>query len=242
MNMCGKSILVVGAEGPLGQAVAVLLSQLGASVVIAAAQQKALTETMGLLVGEGHHAVAYPAGQADEIPAWLRSLAGEIGVLDGVCFAEEVESPKRRVTSEYVPSIAFREVMQQSIYPAFALAKGLRHKKVRAESSGLVFLLSLEGLEGSQEQASFAASQGAIHSMTKALSLELARENIRVNGLAVGPMSTGASAKGLGLLGQGSPQDVAQAAAFLLANTGRWITGTTMVVDGGFTLASKGRT
>ena len=95
----------------------------------------------------------------------------------------------------------------------------------------------------------YSASKGALSSLVKPLALELAREGIRVNCLAPAMVRTemmesvfqNMSSEQLAQLEQkhplgfGEPRDVANAAAFLIADTGRWITGTTIFVDGGYT-------
>lgn len=220
MHMKGKVALVVGADQPLGQAIAVLLSQLGAAVVVAATCKNRLAHTMELLEGSQHAATSYPEGPADALGQWMQALVKEVGRLDAVCFAEALDGG-----------------LSSRLYPAFGLVQGLRHKKVRAESSSLLYLLSSEGQRGSQVSPFMAASEGAIHAMTKALAMEVARDKIRVNCLAVGPMNSESL-----LPGSGTPQDVANAAAFLLSDTGLWITGTTLLVDGGFSLASQRNT
>ena len=105
------------------------------------------------------------------------------------------------------------------------------------------------GLVGQTGITAYSVSKGALVSMARSLALELAREGIRVNCVAPGvvqtPMAENAEQKltpeqhqaleGLHPLGMGTPRDVAYAVAYLLAQTGRWITGTTLVIDGGYT-------
>ena len=222
MNMNSKVALVVGAEASMGRAVAVLLSQLGARVIVAANDEAGLVETMDLLEGEGHQLATFPPGSVDAFPGWMQTIVKTTGLLDAVCFAESFGETEQLQTARLLRT--------------FGLVKGLRHKKVRSSSSSFVVVFSLEGWRGSSVLASVGAGEGALPAMVKSLAMEVAREHIRVNGLAVGPMNSEQS-----LLGEGTPQDVANAAAFLLSDTGLWITGTTMVVDGGFSLASQGK-
>jgi NAD(P)-dependent dehydrogenase (short-subunit alcohol dehydrogenase family) len=141
------------------------------------------------------------------------------------------------------------ELMRVNVTAAFALARAFRQKGVSSPGSSLVFLSSVMGIVGQSGQTAYSASKGALISLTKSLALELSRENIRVNCVAPALVRTEMSNKMLQALtpdqvtqieamhplGIGAPRDVANAIAFLLADTGRWITGTTLVVDGGYT-------
>ena len=112
-----------------------------------------------------------------------------------------------------------------------------------------MFLSSVTGLTGQAGLAAYSASKGGIVALTRALAVELAGEQIRVNCVAPGMVTTemgqgllgmltpeqGKALEGKHLLGFGSARDVSYAIAFLLVETARWITGSTLVVDGGYT-------
>ena len=134
---------------------------------------------------------------------------------------------------------------------AYSLTRGFRHRKVRAESSSIVFLSSVSGLIGQAGNTAYSASKGALISVTRALAMELAREQIRVNCVAPALIQSDIAdhmiesltseqfqkVEDKHILGFGKIDDVANAIAFLLADTGRWITGTTLVLDGGYTIS-----
>ncbi len=139
--------------------------------------------------------------------------------------------------------------MRINVGAAIGLAKGFCQKGVCAPGGSIVFISSVAGLTGQAGLAAYAASKGAIVALTKALAVELAGEHIRVNCVAPGVVTTemgqsllrmltpeqDADLEAMHLLGLGRPRDVAYAIAFLLAETARWITGTVLVVDGGYT-------
>lgn len=105
------------------------------------------------------------------------------------------------------------------------------------------------GIVGDKGNAAYAMTKGALNSVTRSLALELASKAIRVNSVAPAFVRTPMYAKteqawtpeqramveALHPLGVGQPDDVANAVAFLLADTGRWITGSVLAVDGGYT-------
>ena len=144
---------------------------------------------------------------------------------------------------------AFNEVLCTNVSSAFGLAKGFRHKNVNDSGGSIVYLSSVMGLVGQPAVSAYCASKGALLSFAKSLALELARENIRVNCVLPGQVYTEmavqlqqeltesqfSAIKSAHPLGLGHPDDIAAAVAFLLAETGRWITGANFVVDGGYT-------
>jgi NAD(P)-dependent dehydrogenase (short-subunit alcohol dehydrogenase family) len=140
------------------------------------------------------------------------------------------------------------QVMAVNFEAAFMLTKGFRQRGCHTDGASVVYLSSVVAVRGQAGRAAYAASKGALESMTRSLARELARDRIRVNAVAAGLVQT-AMATGLASvvtdeqaqviaqaypLGIGTPQDVALAVAFLLAGTGRWITGASLVVDGGY--------
>jgi NAD(P)-dependent dehydrogenase (short-subunit alcohol dehydrogenase family) len=128
------------------------------------------------------------------------------------------------------------------------LARGFCQKGCHAADSSIVFLSSVSALTGQPALSVYCASKAALIGLAKSLALEWASLRIRVNCIApalvrgemaeqfreeLSPEQFREMEK-LHPLGLGHPRDVANAVAFLLADTGRWITGTTLVVDGGY--------
>lgn len=246
LEMIGRRILVTGASSGIGRETAVLLSQLGANLLLVGRDLARLEETRTLLVGEGHRIESFDLGRVDDIPDWLKRIASEFGTLSGVVHCAGVQSalPIRAVSASQVARMT-----EINVTAAFMLAKGLRQKPVLNPPASLVFVSSVMGLVGTPGRSVYSATKGALISMTRSLAIELAREGLRVNCVAPAFIETPmfdeiknmVGSDGLIAiqqahpLGIGKPRDVANAIAFLLAQTGRWITGSTLVVDGGYT-------
>lgn len=247
LNLDGHRILVTGASSGIGRETAVLLSKLGASLLLVARNADRLAETEHLLEGSGHRVEVFDLTSLTEIPIWLKGLAAKCGPINGMVHSAGTHfiRPLRVLTPE-----SLDEAMRINLYSAAALVKGFRQKNVRVQGgASVVFLASVMGLVGQAAVSAYAASKGALIALGKSMASELASEGIRVNCVAPGLVKSEMTDRFLASLtaeqavaiekmhplGIGSPVDVAYAVAFLLANTGRWITGTTMIVDGGYT-------
>ena len=248
MDLSGRTILVTGASSGIGRETCVVLAELGARLVLVGRRPEELECTRSSLAPGDHRVESCDLVNLEAIPGWLKSLADAVGPLDDLVHSAGVHFtlPLRATTVRQ-----FDDLMRINVDAAFMLAKGFRQKNVRrsGSSAGIVFLSSVMGLIGQVGISAYSASKGALVSMAKSLALELAREGIRVNCVAPGVVRTRMAEnaeqvltaeqyqtiEGLHPLGTGTPRDVAHAIAFLLADTGRWITGTTLVVDGGYT-------
>lgn len=247
MEMTGRTVLVTGASSGLGRDICLLLGALGARVMLSGRRADGLRETLGQMPGEGHVLAPFDLADVDGIPSWMKELAGRIGPLQGVVHSAGVGSlrPLRTVSKGHVS-----EVLGPNVAAAFGLARGFRQAGVRDTRGGrLVMMSSAAGLTGNPGQAVYSASKGALIAMARSMALELARDAITVNCVAPGVVLSGMGGRASELLppeqhaavvaqhplGLGTGRDVAHAVVFLLADTGRWITGTTLVVDGGYT-------
>ncbi|WP_233204598.1 SDR family NAD(P)-dependent oxidoreductase [Cryobacterium sp. Y62] len=237
---------MTGASSGIGRAVAIEASKYGAQVALVARNETQLDETRELLVGGGHMTLPFDLNQLDGIGDVVREVSKELGGLDGVVHAAGMHktTPLRNVvTSDY------RELFDLNVGSAMMLAKAFRHKQVRRQNGSLVFLSSAVGVVGQPGVSLYAASKGAILALTKSLALELARDGIRVNCVSPGVVRTAMTRSLEGAIGSqkfaevtaahplglGLPEDVAAAVLYLLSPASRWVTGSSLAVDGGYT-------
>lgn len=247
MEMTGKAVLVTGASSGLGKGIALLLANLGAKVVLAARDQDRLAATRDELGGIGHAVEAFDLSAVEAIPGWLREVAQKHGTLHGLVHSAGILPTKPlRMQS----AADWENALKLNVTAGAQLAKGFRQRGVFAGGGGsIVYLSSVMGLTGQPGQVLYSATKGAVAAMVKSMALELAPEGIRVNCVAPAVVLAGMSQNlqqlvtpaqftqitAMHPLGLGKAEDVANAVAFLLADTARWITGTTLVVDGGYT-------
>ena len=246
MALNERRILVTGASSGIGRETSILLSRLGAQLVLVARDEERLEQTASALEGSGHRIEVFDLTVVDDIVGWLQRVASETGSLSGLVHVAGIQiiRPLRMLNEDIVD-----RVMRINFNAAVALARGFIRKQVHEPGSSIVLLTSTMGIVGQPGIAAYSASKGAIIALCKSLALELAKDDIRVNCVAPAVVKTEmvdsfhqkltqeqvASIEAMHPLGFGTPLDVANAIAFLLADTGRWITGTTLVVDGGYT-------
>lgn len=141
--------------------------------------------------------------------------------------------------------------MRLNYFAGSALTTAFRQRGCWEAPASVVFISSIVSLRGNKGISAYAASKGAVDSMTRCLACELADDRIRVNAICPATVRTemfdGAdnylTEEGVQkiidkhLLGVGEPVDVANAACFLLSDAAKWITGTSMIVDGGYMAA-----
>jgi NAD(P)-dependent dehydrogenase (short-subunit alcohol dehydrogenase family) len=247
MDLNGRRFLITGAGSGIGRATAVLLSHLGARVACADIDNRGLEESLSLLNGGGHCALVYDFRDLNGIAEWLGETARNFGTLHGFVHAAGIPAPwpLRSLSVEL-----WREALTVNTEAALLLTKAFQGRKIYAgENGSVVFISSVMGSVGSAAASVYSMTKAALDGMGRSLAIELAGRKIRVNCVAPAFVRTpmlervGASwdseqraaVEALHPLGLGFPEDIANAVAFLLADTGRWITGTVLIVDGGYT-------
>jgi NAD(P)-dependent dehydrogenase (short-subunit alcohol dehydrogenase family) len=246
--MQGKVVLVTGASSGIGRETAILLSELHARVVLVGRNAERLQETLGRMSGEGHRLEQFDLNDTEAIPDWLRRITKETGPLSGLVHSAGVV---HTVPVQMENTARIESLMRINLTSAIMLVKGFRRHGCALRGGGVVLLSSTVGLIGSAGISVYSASKAALIGFTRSAALELAVAGLRMNCVAPGVVETEMAERNRDAsltqeqfeslrhkhpLGLGCARDVAHAIAFLLADTGRWITGSTLVVDGGFSI------
>jgi NAD(P)-dependent dehydrogenase (short-subunit alcohol dehydrogenase family) len=241
-----KKILVTGAASGIGRATSIILSKLGANLILVDINLDGLIQTQSDC-DANDKIVVLDFTNPSSIKDKILSVIPEFGKLDGIVHlaGKPYLSPLKSINEQRCA-----EIYTINTFSAIELAKVFTNKNVFAGGLGsIVFVSSVYALVGTSANVGYAMSKSALHGITKSLAIELAPKKIRVNCVAPGFVNTkmmgttqNMFADGreeileqLHPLGLGDPEDVANTIAFLLTDASKWITGSIISVDGGFT-------
>ena len=238
----GKSILITGASSGIGRATAIECSKLGATVVITGRNSTRLEETRSFMAGKNHIILVADLTNEDDI----ETLADNCPNLDGV--VNNAGIGNRKLIS-YYNSKELNEVFQANTFSSMLLIRWLIKKKKLNSGGSLVFTSSIASKIPVLGNGIYGSSKAALEVYTKYCAQELAPKGIRANSIHPGMIETklihGGSLSEEDLkadmskypLGRyGRPEEVAWQIVFLLSDASRWITGTSVIVDGGLSI------
>ncbi len=240
----GKRVLVLGATGGLGGVLARLLAVAGADLVLSGRNASRLGDLAADCGGE-----AVPADLCSG--EGRAALVGAAGQLDGLVGAAGV-APLAPV--RYLKDEDFSACLDLNARAPLLLARDLLRARGFRPGASIVWISSVVAAGGTAGYAAYAASKAALEAASRCLAAEVAPRGIRVNCVAAG-MIRGRMAESAGErisreeleahwgeypLGPGEPDDVAGAVVFLLGSGARWMTGSTLLLDGGYGLAGRG--
>lgn len=239
----GKIVLVTGASSGIGTATALECSHQGAKLVITGRNQERLNSVLEKLSGEGH--IAIPCDMCN--PNDVDSLCAQIPVIDGMVFCAGITRtiPVKRIKKGDIDDIFATNLTS----PIEIINSLVKQKKVNKGGS-IVFISSISSSYADMGNSVYAATKGGIISFSRVLALELAPKGVRANCVRPGFVAGTGMTEGLSRLsdeqieaerlkyplGFGEPSDIANGIIFLLSDASKWVTGTTLTIDGGITL------
>ncbi len=239
-DLQGKTCLITGASSGIGRSAAILVSECGGTVVATGRNEKRLNRTLNELSGNDHLIV--PADLLD--PDAICKIAENSPPLNGLVHCAGIVRP---APIRYTTDKIMQALSASNVNAPVALTRELLKRNKILSGGAILLLSSISGLRGGTGLVAYAASKAALIGMNHAMASELAVKQIRCNCLAPGMVRTpmiGEESEVNRLekderkypFGYGNPEDVANAIVFFVSDGSRWITGQTLVLDGGFSL------
>ncbi len=243
----GKTILITGASSGIGRQCCVTCSEMGARVILLARDEARLQETLLLMNHDKKHLYyTCDLNDSNAIETVVMRVFQIVGAIDGFVHAAGVEKtlPIRSLKADDYASI-----YKINTLSAFELVRLYSNKKYFRNKGHIVLISSITSVIGRSGVAAYAASKGAMISAVRTMALELAPKGICINCISPGTVLTPLMKNYLSTLtedeynnrvsgfplGIGESTDIANACVYLLSDASRWITGTNLIIDGGYT-------
>ena len=246
MSVAGKTAIVTGAATGIGAATARLLAARGARVLAVGLQPDALRETVAAIEADGGEAVAFDADVSD--PAAIEAVAARAQEAFGGTDILVNNAAIYPIGPWHEADAAeWDDVFATNVRGYFLLAKAVRPQMLARGGGSIVNVASVTFYFGETLLLSYVASKGAVIGFTRSLAREAGPEGIRVNAVAPGAFPTAATEihadqdalwetvlASQSIKRRGEVEDVALAIAFFAGDDSRFVTGQTLLVDGGW--------
>jgi gluconate 5-dehydrogenase len=244
-NLTGRVALVTGSTRGIGLAAAQALARQGATVVINGRESAAVSRVVedGQRSGLDFRSMAFDVGDPATSVKALDHIAQEIGLLD-ILFANA--GIQHRQTLLNFELFDFQRVIAFNLTAQWALAQHAARSMVIQGHGRILFTGSITAVLGRERVSAYSAAKGALHAMVRQWSTELAPKGVTINAVAPGYICTELTqalwqdSSFDGWLRErtpagrwGQPQDLAAAVVFLASDEAGFITGQTLIVDGG---------
>ena len=218
---------------------------MGANLVITGRNPQRLNETFSLLEGENHIQILADLSINEELDLLIEQCPQLNGLVNNAGIAKLMTVP-------FYKRENFEEIIDvNTIAPIMLTSRLIKKKKIKKESS-IIFISSISGVYISTlGESSYSASKGAINGFIKGAAIDLASKKIRVNSVNPGLIETDILSLAEELFSEeqikdklkqyplkriGQTEDVAYGVIYLLSDASSWVTGTNIVIDGGFIL------
>lgn len=241
-----KVAVVTGAARGIGRVIAMTLAEQGADIAVVDISLEAAEAVASEIRSLGRRALAVSGSvdSAQDVESFVTKISSELGRIDILVNNAGItrDTLLLRMKEE-----DWDAVLNVNLKGAFLCTKAVSKLMVKQRYGRIVNISSVVGLMGNAGQVNYSASKAGLIGLTKSVARELASRNITVNAIAPGFITTSMTevlAENVkeGLMAQiplgrlGSPEDIANTAAFLVSDAASYITGQTIAVDGGMVM------
>ena len=241
----GKTIFVTGASSGIGRGTAIECAKMGAKIVLSGRNEDRLQQTLSSLEGEGHVVLCGDLNLEDT----RKEIVDNMPMLNGAVYSAGISQIKM---AKFMDQLSLESIFQTNVFSPLMLNTLLLKKKKIQKNSSVIFISSISGMYRSQiGEGGYGATKAALAGYVKSLALELSAQGIRVNTIHPGVIETPLLEVSNGTFGKeelealrqkyplkrfGKPEDIARCAVYLLSDASSWMTGSNILIDGGFTL------
>jgi 3-oxoacyl-[acyl-carrier protein] reductase len=245
-DLTGKVAVVTGASRGIGRAVAIGLAVAGADLALVGRDSAALAETVAAIEAArpGAKTVVFAADvtDAEAVDALVAATVKEFGRLDiAVANAGQAIDGLLMRTK----AADFAKMIDVNLTSAFHLVAAVTKPMMKQRAGSIVLMSSIVGVSGNAGQVAYASAKAGLLGLAKSVAKELGSRNVRVNAVAPGIIETAMTESmpekarahylaSIALGRAGTPEDVSGVVTFLCSDAARYVTGQTVVVDGGF--------
>ena len=247
-SLTARHIVISGASSGIGRQCAISCAAAGATVSLLGRNEERLVETLSAMVNpEKHRLYQLDLTDSFAVAEIVKTIVETSGRIHGLL---NVAGISTTLLMKQIDEVKLDEFFRNNVYSVFFLTKEVcKTGHFAKEGGSIVFFSSVMGLVGEAGKSLYSMTKGALQSGAKSLACELARKKIRVNTISPGVIITPINEnlphiadpekrkalEKMHLLGLGQTEDVANACIYLLSDASRWVTGTNLVVDGGYT-------
>lgn len=245
-DLAGRTALVTGATQGLGLAIAYTLAAQGARVIVSDRDPAASERTAAALAADGHRAIALAADLADA--SAIERLCQAAGAVDVLVCNAGVQGPAGPLLAS--TDADWQQVLDINLHATVRLCAGLLPGMAARGGGSVVLMASIAGLRGNRAIGLYGLSKAALAQLARNLAVEWGPQGVRVNAVAPGlirtPLAQGLLAdeafmarrlQATPLRRVGEPEEISGVVAMLASRAGGFITGHTLVVDGGTTIS-----
>lgn len=249
-DLTGKTAIVTGGSRGIGRAICLRLAEAGSSVVVSSRTEDDCAKVAAEITGAGGRAIAVPCNvsREDQITALVEAAVtafGPVDILIGNAAANPYYGPLTGIEER-----AFDKIIDTNVKANLWLARAVLPAMAERRDGALVFVSSIAGITGTDDIGAYGLSKAALSSMVRSLAVRWGSDNVRVNAIAPGlvrtdfaralwedPERCAEAEAAYPLRRLGEPDDIAGAAVWLSSRAGAFVTGQTIVVDGGITIS-----
>jgi len=245
----GKIAIVTGGSKGLGRAIAIGMGEVGAKVVVVSRTKNLIEETASEIISHGGDAIAIPVDvrNEDDIENAVNQTIGTFGRVDILVNNAGIgaEKPSLKVTTEEWNNVIATNLTSNFVFAKMAVKSAMKEQR----KGKIINIGSVLGFMASNVSPHYCAAKAGLAHLTKAFALEWARYNINVNCIAPGFFKTDMTKEQQGSEAHqkffdykipfkrlGEPEEIVPTAIFLASDAASYITGSTIIVDGGYTV------